>query len=76
MSKDINLSSYEHIWTAEFNDYALVKQGEYGHEEYVICHLPSKTFLIIEDDAEDQAVIDKMLEMNMTILDIKTLRKK
>ncbi len=67
MSENINLDSYKHIWTTDFNDYVLLKSDYGGQDTYVIYYRPNQTMLIIEDDIEYKAVKEKMMEMGIKI---------
>lgn len=70
MSQKIDLSAYETMWTTEFQDYVLVEHDHEGQAEYNIYHLPTKMIVLIDDDAEYQAIIRKMLAMKSRIVSI------
>ena len=53
------VESHEYIWTSEFNDYALIPQKYNGVVEYLIYHIPRRSYLVIEDEVDNQAVIAK-----------------
>ena len=76
MDDNIILEAYKYIWTTEFNDYVLVQGSVNGEVDYAIYHLPRRSFLVIEDDAEDQLVIAKMLEMGIRVIGVEDLRKR
>jgi hypothetical protein len=72
MSKDFQLPNgnmWEHL-----NEYVLVKQIYKGEVDYLIYHMPTRTALVIEDDAEDKATVEKMLQLKVQIIDIETLK--
>jgi hypothetical protein len=69
MSKEYQVPNHN-LWE-HLNEYVLVGQSQ---DDYIICHLPSKTLLIIEDNTEFEATIERMLQLKVQVIDMKTLK--
>jgi hypothetical protein len=68
MDKD-NFPEYEYMWTTHASEYFLLRQEFRGEITYLICHLPSRSDVIIEDDNEYEAIINNMILAGVKILD-------
>jgi hypothetical protein len=67
--EDLELQEYETMWTTKLEDHLLIRQDFRGNMEYVIAHIPSKTACIIEDNDVYAAVIQKLIEAGVKIVD-------
>jgi hypothetical protein len=72
MSTTPNIDEYSEYWSGANNDWLLMKVGfnhSYNRPDYTIIHSSSHNLVIIEDEQEYQAVVDKMLQHDAKVID-------
>jgi hypothetical protein len=68
---DMDISDFKEMWTTELSDYCFIRLEPLvssNSEEYVICHIPRMTWVIIEDDDLYRAIEKKMLDAGVRIV--------
>lgn len=64
---DEDLRGSEYMWTTNKEDYCLMREDA-PSENYLICHVPTRSFVLIEDDKEYAAILRKLVDAGVRII--------
>ena len=70
MDDNYLLYGYEYLWTTQLDEHILVEVSSGRDTGYVIEHIPTNACLIIEDNESYKAVIEKLIEQGIKIINI------
>ncbi|MEM6282303.1 MAG: hypothetical protein AAF787_08940 [Chloroflexota bacterium] len=63
---DDDLKKYEHIWTTEKNQWVLLTDEDSQREkDFTPYHIKSWKYLHLDDNALQQAIVQKMIDAGM-----------
>jgi hypothetical protein len=66
---DVNLGVFERVCTAELDDHVLFTIESYGKTQYLLYNIPTKTILINQSFRLTPAIIQKMIDLGIRVVD-------